>query len=334
MKPASPALLIAALTISLSLGSMPIYAQTAAPQNGSESGSQTALSPVAQTRVLLAIPQGYETSGRFTGLINPQNGASIMITEIPGPFSQTSKGFTKEKMLERGLVLQTYKNLEVSNKPALYLEFKQAAYGQSFQKYLLHFGDELFSISVLGTIPTTAPTADSTILKATVCSTSFNAQAAKADLDEGLPFAVSNGEKLKKINRIQNSIIMSEENSTKDKARKPLLIIAPSIAFLPISDRNTFALKRLKASANLEIKEIISTTSLKKASLEGIEIVAQAADKKTGEATILYQLMLFDKNGYYLMQGLCPAQEKAIWLPEFATIADSFKLKAGAQKPW
>ena len=51
------------------------------------------------TQVTLAAPEHFMASADFAGYANEQTGASLMVTEIPGPYAEVMKGMTAEGMI-------------------------------------------------------------------------------------------------------------------------------------------------------------------------------------------------------------------------------------------
>ena len=290
--------------------------------------TNTEATPIAGTHVQLTAPAGYgPTGGRFTGLINKKNGASIMITELPAPFSQTQAGFTKEKLAERKLDLLSSKPMSVQGMMGLYAELEQAAYETNFQKYLLHFGNETISISVLGTIEKLAAEKDKEALKDAVLSATYNKKASAPSLVDGLPFTISDTTKLKRWHRLQNSLIFREHPFDEKAIHRPVFVVAPSIAALDIEDKKAYAQNRVTQTVHVTDQKSDSEKPVEIAGLKGFEIVVTGKDHKDQSPMVLYQTMLFGKKIYYIFQGICSEKDRAVYLNEFRMLTESFKPK-------
>jgi hypothetical protein len=57
------------------------------------------------TQVTLNPPEGFTPSAGFFGYANESTGASIMVTEIPGPYADINKGVTAEGLKKQGIEL-------------------------------------------------------------------------------------------------------------------------------------------------------------------------------------------------------------------------------------
>lgn len=61
---------------------------------------------IAGTKISVIPPAGFIKAVDFLGLQLLQNEASIMINDIPGPYSEVSKGLAKEAFLSQGVVVR------------------------------------------------------------------------------------------------------------------------------------------------------------------------------------------------------------------------------------
>src|SRR5262245_26714253 len=68
--------------------------------------SQSALVKVPGTKVSLVPPDGLKLSERFPGFWDEETGLSISIMEMPSPYSEIIKGFTKETLNANGMRLR------------------------------------------------------------------------------------------------------------------------------------------------------------------------------------------------------------------------------------
>jgi hypothetical protein len=89
----------------------------------------------------------------------------------------------------------------------------------------------------------------------------------------------------------------------------------------------------LYQTAHTKITAVTTTTPISIDGLDGYEIVADAQDASSGTPLAMYQVMLFDNNrSYILIQGLVGANVRAEYLPEFRSMARSFKKQRNPTK--
>lgn len=67
---------------------------------------------VAGTPIALIPPDSFAVAQTFQGFQQAENNASIMVAEIPGPFSETTKGFNERDLKAQGVTLKLKKPFE------------------------------------------------------------------------------------------------------------------------------------------------------------------------------------------------------------------------------
>ena len=93
-----------------------------------------------------------------------------------------------------------------------------------------------------------------------------------------------------------------------------------------IENRQSFARERLEHTPSLKNITIDKTNPIKQSGLDGEEFLAQGVDAQDGVPTYVFHTMLFDKQGYYIFQGLCPVSERAVYEPEYQKLVKNFQL--------
>ncbi len=285
---------------------------------------------VPGTRMTIVPPPGFAQASNFAGYIEPDSNASLMLTEISAPFSKLSASYQAAPMEKRGMILAASKSESLGNLLGLAIEFKQSMYGVNFNKYARLFGDENCCYLVLASVAEDTDPSIIKRLKEAMYSIAIDTTAKAPSLDEGLNFSISDGSILKKSRRLQNALIYKPLAASTDKPDKKtaVLVVAPSIAAIKIDNPAEFALVRLKNIETMTDLKVDSERDMVIDGLKGREIKATAKEIKTGEQSYVYQAMLFDTAGYYyIVQGLCPMDNKAAMDKEFAAITSTFKLK-------
>lgn len=105
------------------------------------------------TKISLVPPKGFVKADNFLGMQQSQSGSTIMVLDIPGPFSETSKGLTKEGFLSQGVEVTEIENFTLNNLPAIFVTATQNAYGNIYTKYVLCFGTDKETIIINGASP-------------------------------------------------------------------------------------------------------------------------------------------------------------------------------------
>src|SRR5262249_45667216 len=112
----------------------------------------------AQTRVLgtavrMSPPPGFTPSSNFPGFQDSEHGASIMVTEIPGPAADIRGGMTRQGLATKGMTLLESSTVSVSGDEALLLYVSQKANDIELRKWILVGGAAERTFMVVGAFP-------------------------------------------------------------------------------------------------------------------------------------------------------------------------------------
>ncbi|HEV2668826.1 MAG TPA: hypothetical protein VG324_28165 [Blastocatellia bacterium] len=290
--------------------------------------AQPKLVKVPGTKVSLVPPAGLKPSARFPGFMDEETSSSILITEMPAPYSEIANGFTKEALVTRGMKLLSRREVSLNGRPGILLHVGQETRSIAFLKWMVVTGNEKETVLVTATFPARMKAQLSSAMEKSALSVQWDA-AAKIDPLAGLNFSFKDDPSLKFARRVSNMVIMTKNGALPGKpTNDPFFIIGPSVSQAPISDIKIFAERRL-----VQIEEV-SGIAVKKQSdvtidgLSGSAIVAEARWKDLpGAPVVVYQVLLLDGKNYFLMQGVAPREEQEKYLAVFTRIAQSFRKK-------
>ncbi len=296
---------------------------SAAPTSNKPSA---ALAVVVGTRVALPMPPGFAAADRFTGFQNRANGASIMVSEIPGPFDKVTAGFDAEHLKTKGMNLVSQQVLEVGGHPGVILQVTQDAYGQKFRKWLVAFGDNE-TVLLTASWPEALTGALQASLKECLLRVKWD-RSQEVDPAAGLSFSITPAPPLKFTKRLQNMLLFTPSGELEVKTQgNPMFVVGPSIAELDVGDHSAFAHKRLKQAADLQDFSIKSEQAVTIGGFPGWELLASATDARTQLPRLVYQTILFGNKVYYIMQGMVDWSSSEEYEQAFKDTARRFKLK-------
>ena len=277
------------------------------------------------TQVALEPPVGFTASKRFLGFESAKHQASIMVTQMPAPASEMAKSMTRERLASGGMTLLASRVVKVCGCDATVSHVGQSAAGVHYRKWMLITGDEKTSVLIVGTYPADSPVAVATAVERAVLSSSWS-PAPLADPLEGLPFSVRPTAKLKWAGRIGNSLMLTESGETVlQRPTEAFCAVGISVSKSRTANLKQYSEQRLRQTVKITgIASMIGKTA-KLGRLPAYEILASAADAKTGSALLVYQVLAPDAGGYYLVQGMVAADRAAEMLPEFQKVAASFR---------
>ena len=262
------------------------------------------VAPVPFPDVGLAIPQpeGFEKANSFYGFQHPSIQSSILLTTLPGPFLEVTEGLNAATFATKGITLLSKQSIELGERSGLLLHVLQPAYGQDFLKWIVIFGDEERTHMVTATFPKTQANRLGKHLKE-VCLDVTLIDATDGSASK-LPFTIqptTGLTEIKEISSVGKVMAFSKGgNIPTPNPYDPIFIVAPSLGNVPVIDRRSFALKRLRSTAQTDIDTITSITEITVDDLEGFEIVARGTDQKSNTPMMVYQVILFRGEG-----GLC-----------------------------
>ncbi len=281
---------------------------------------------VAGTSVTLTPPEGYGPTDRFPGFMHEGLGASIMITELPGPFAQVTAGFDDPKRMEaRGMTVLQQTPVQVGGLGGTLLHIRQAVQGLVFKKWILAADRSGETTLLVATYPESEATQGEP-LKQALLSATFGAPADPMDA-LGFTFTPSPPFQVAKV--LGQTVIASPDGQFPvTDPDVPLMVLGLSAtAGLAIPDKQSFAEQRIAQTAGVRNIVVTRSTPVQIEGLSGHVTLAQGEDADSAGPVTLYQAMLFDASGYILMQGLTPAKHADTYLPRFEAMARSFRMK-------
>lgn len=107
----------------------------------------------------------------------------------------------------------------------------------------------------------------------------------------------------------------------------PLFIIGQALSKLDIDDKQQFAKSRISQTATVSDIEIEQLSQVTVDNLNGYEIFAKGNDRESGNSMLIYQMVLFEDQSYYIMQGLVSSKQGQMYLSVFKDMARSFRRK-------
>ncbi len=289
---------------------------------------QTGFVAVPSTKVRLIPPAEFKASDQFPGFGHQESGSSILVTELPAPFSKITEAFVPEQLAKQNMTLLNRKEISISGKPAVFLHLRQSAQGMIYLKWLAATGTESETVLITGTCLESEKARFGAALEKSVLSAEWNSEA-KTDPLEGLNFSIDFDQSMKFARRVSNMMIFTPSGTLPGKpTNDPLFIVGSSLGNPVTGDLKIFAESRVKEIGQVAGLVIKKQTAVTIAGLAGSEIIAEAAWKdRPGDKVIVYQMLLRDENGYYIAQGFAPLAEQAKYLDLYQRLLRSFHKK-------
>jgi hypothetical protein len=292
--------------------------------SASMSWAQTAShQPIAGTKYSMIPPAEFVPATRFSGFQHNTSGASIMVTEIPGPFDKVTEGFTETALKSKGITLIGQQTIDFNNAKALYVTLSQPGNGTVYLKQILAFGDTKKTVLVNGIYPEAAKALENDIKKA-LLTTTWNENQKDNPLDAARFSIDTAGTDFKFVHAMSGTLLYSTDG--KVPTESPVLIVANSIGQVSAADQKQYSINRIKQLPRGEQIVIKTINAIEVDHLPGYEIVANGKNKH-GKDQLVYQVMLFNgATEYYLIIGMA-ADDQEKNLQTYKSITKTFKRK-------
>lgn len=260
---------------------------------------------IAGTKFFLIPPTGFIPATNFQGFQQMNSGASILVTEIPGPFIESTKGFNEQGLKTQGVVLKKKEEIKVNGTQGLFLTAEQFAYGTNYSKYILVFGDSKATYIVNGTYPKEVTELDKDI-RESMLSVVYES-ALTVDPLSTVSFTVdTESTKLKFGKSMTGMLLYTVDGEVPTESTdKTSFIVGLSLANVQTVDRKLTAINRMKRMPYSDLK--IDENKIQEIEIDrisGYEIVGEGIGKFDGTKELVYQVMLFTDNGYYIIVGI------------------------------
>lgn len=259
---------------------------------------------IAGTKFFLIPPKGFVDATNFQGFQQLNSGASILVMEIPAPFLESTQGFTEQGLRTRGVVLKKKEEIKVNEYQGLFLTTEQFAYGTNFVKYILVFGNSKATYMVNGTFPKETGALDNDI-RESMFSVVYESGLTVDPLST-VSFSIdTKNTKLKFGKRVTGMLLYTVDGKVPtESGDKTTFIAGVSLANVQTTDKKLTAVTRIKRMPYTDLK--IDENKIREVEIDGLsgyEIVGEGLDKSKGIKELIYQVMLFTDNGYYILVG-------------------------------
>lgn len=287
----------------------------------------TVLSPshqaISGTKVSLIVPEGFTQADNFPGLQQTETSSSIMVVSIPGPVSQMLTALTPEALATQGITTSWIEPLLINGLSAMLIRGTQTAQGISFGKRILILGNESETLMLNSNFPEEAAESGEKIEQA-LFTVYYEAGKSIDPLAEMNWEVEVTGSRLQFGKAIGNTLLFTVDGKVPTASEdKSSLIIGQSISDSNPADKRNFAINRvLQTPYQIESPEYVRDITVD--GMEGVELYAIGKDSKTNQPAYVYQLILFDGKGYFLLIGTSNLSEA---MGEIQQVAKTFRRK-------
>lgn len=280
------------------------------------------------TQVTLQPPAEFELSTEFTGYHNAAANASIIVTEIPGPYAEVSKAMTPESLESQGARVISSEKINVGDADGILIEAERVADDITYGQWLLVFGNAT-SVVINATAAKEEFATLSAELKKSLLSTTWEPDL-EVGILEGLPYTVGEAGDLKFAFKMQNSVVISREGVHPIKSPALPMVIVNAIAdpeFKSDADSKAYAFALLDSLGKIpQQRTIRGEREITLAGLNGYQVEASARPENA-DADIYYRLSVSLADGWIYLQFCMIAEDDAdTYKPAFDKILESIDI--------
>lgn len=260
---------------------------------------------VKGTKISIIPPEGWNQANSFNGFQQLGTTKSIMVTELSASFLEMKEGMTRANLMTKGVVLKKKNTIYINGSEGLIIEADQFANGIEYRKYILVFGDEETSFMINGIFPSSLEEEIGKRVRESIFTVVYEPNK-EIDPFENIGFVIDVSEtNLKFAKMISNMLIYNADGKMPTESDdKVSILVGTSFGKLDIEDKKIFAINRMKQNPPIDIIEPENIKSISIDDISGYEIVGYGVDKDTNEPEMVYQVILFSDNLYYIITGV------------------------------
>jgi hypothetical protein len=280
---------------------------------------------VPGTSVTVVPPAGFSPARQYPGFEWPESQASIMVTELPGPAGEMLRSMTGSALAGKGVMLISTQDAVINGKPARLLHVRQQTARGEALKWILIAGDATTTIMIVGTFTEGVAPGIGDAMKRSLLTASWGSKTSSSPF-EGLLFQVTPTARLKLAKRVSNMLMFTESGTIGTPGSTEALYIAgQSIGHGQLGDIRRFSESRAMQTKSMTGVSNFTGRVIQVNGLDAYELEADAADAGSARAMRLYQVIIPDDMGYFILQGLIRADRAGEIVPEFRAVTASFR---------
>jgi hypothetical protein len=274
------------------------------------------------TNISLVPPVGFKESASFKGFQDPTNPYSmVMVMEIPGPFNAISAGFESDKMITKGMVLTSKKEIKVNNFKGYLVGLTQKSGGLNYAKHIVIYGDSSNTAIINGVY-----LADSTDLGNRILAslkTIFIDDAIEKNPREELDYIIDESD----TDFVYNAVIGNATMFIYKKPHNEIIsyFVDASFAASKATDKKQFCINRLaQYDQKYQFIKAKGINEISIAGMKGYELYGQSLTDKNEQ---IFQTIVFDEDDYYyIFCGIYPINKPEL-IQQFKKINSTLSVK-------
>ncbi len=290
--------------------------------------------PVVGTSCFLIPPKGFVEAHDFFGFQNAQKQASIIFLELDGKVDSIINDYKPLQFKAISDSLLTKQKTKGANQEGMYYLVHQNVNGVAFEKQLFVFGDSSKTIYISAKYPMYYQKIAKKV-KAAILSVVYNPKKKRrVAVTKDKPANISNAKYGLAINGnifqfakdfAGTLVYTTDAQMPTQSPDGAMLVLAQSFGKMDAPNKEQFCINRLQKLPHKDSMLIIEIKPITIDQLSGFEITAFTQNMRS-EKELVYQMILFDQDSYYILVGSCYNQFEK-YEPAFKKLGLTFKRK-------
>jgi hypothetical protein len=273
------------------------------------------------TRVSLKRPHSMYLARNVSGLATRDGQITVVVTELQRPLSTARKYYSPEVVPAMGLVMIALSEVEIAGYPGFVAYLRQA---DRYAIWLAAFGDEQESVVVQGQAPfKQAPKVTETIHEMLV-SAQWHREEIVSPF-HGLDFELAGKLPLKYAVRVGTDIHLTRSGDLRKSADEVELVVSQHTGKIAKEKRDDFCKTQLEETPGVGLTSAAQQADVRIDGLDGCEMMVAGRDLAAKRDILVYQLLLFDVDRYYLFRGRVGWEQQFRFVNLLLETARSFK---------
>jgi len=284
------------------------------------------------SRVGLVPPPGFSMSKTFSGFMDPEKNALILITELPASaYGDLDERVADEQLKRQGVMVETREPVNLATGPGFLVTGHQEAGGTTFRRWILFGATRDFTAIVSVQVPDAAKESHpDPEMRAALQTLAVRATAPVEEQLEGLPFTLRELAGFRVVRVVGGAALLTEGPATSlEIADQPLLLIAaaPGAVVTHPGDRDRFARGLLAETPGVKDIRVMRSEPLRIGGQQGHEILAEAKDTRTGGDVMIAQWLRFGASGHLRVLGMARKEGWADLFTRLRAVRDGIDLR-------
>ena len=288
-------------------------------------GAAAAPTLIPGSRISLEVPAGFSVARGYAGIAQADARVSVRIAELPTAARQMRAAMTAEQLASRGMRLVETEPVVTPIGEGTLLLVAQQDQGVEFRRLILVTGNEGETVLLTASAPASAWPTYADTLRGLLLGARWD-PLASVDPMAALGFRIGATADLEPALALAGAalLVTSRDPADAPESGGPFALVTRSATLGEGRDLAAISRRQLAASRRITDARIGRERETEMGGMPAHELIASA--RSNGKELTVYQVLGFDGDSYYLLQGFVETARDARFVPQFRALADSLEI--------